>query len=165
VTGSAYIFRLDGTSWAQETKILPDGAGAGDGVGLSVALDGEGMLIGAYGDDERGASSGAAYLIEPMVNVGVDDDAAVPTAYTLHPNYPNPFNPETVIQFDLPQAAHTRLIIYDMMSREVARLLDTPLGAGTHAVTWQAEGLPSGVYVYRLETGAYSAARTMVLFR
>jgi len=165
VTGSAYLFRLEGTAWEQEAKIVPDDAAAGDGFGLSVALDGEGMLIGAYGDDDAGLSSGAAYLFEPMINVAIDDAAAVPTTYSLHPNYPNPFNPETVLRFDLPQAAHARLIIYDMMSREVARLLDTPLGAGTHAVTWQAEGLPSGVYVYRLETGAYSAARTMVLFR
>ena len=157
VTGSAYIFDFNGTTWVQQDKFIADAAAAGDGFGITVSLDGEGMLVGAL--------SGAAYVYGPFVPVAIDDEAAVPDAYRLYANYPNPFNPSTEIRFDLPKAAHATLVIYDLMGREVTRLVDRPLPAGTHAVTWQAEGLSSGTYIYRLTAGAYSQARSMVLFR
>ena len=92
-------------------------------------------------------------------------EASVPTAFALGQNYPNPFNPETVIGFELPEGAYVRLVVYDAMGREVVRLVDEPMGAGTHAVTWEATGLPSGAYLYRLTAGAFAEARMMVLLR
>ncbi len=89
----------------------------------------------------------------------------MPEAYALRQNYPNPFNPETRISFGLPEAAYVRLVVYDAMGREVARLVDQPLGAGTHAVTWDASGLPSGVYLYRLTAGAFSQTKAMTLLK
>ena len=58
-----------------------------------------------------------------------------------------------------------RLVIYDAIGREVARLVDQPMGAGRHAVRWEATGLPSGAYLYRLTAGSFSEARMMVLLR
>ena len=164
VTGSAYLFNRD-NGWVQINKLLPDGAAAGDGFGISVSINQQGMLVGAFGDDDEGEAAGAAYVFGTVLPTAIDDAAAVPDAYRLHANYPNPFNPSTEIRFDLPKAAHATLVIYDLMGREVTRLVDRPLPAGTHAVTWQAEGLSSGTYIYRLTAGAYSQARSMVLFR
>ena len=89
----------------------------------------------------------------------------MPEVFALRQNYPNPFNPETVIRFDLPEGAYMRLVIYDAIGREVARLVDQPMGAGRHAVRWEATGLPSGAYLYRLTAGSFSEARMMVLLR
>ena len=83
----------------------------------------------------------------------------------MRQNYPNPFNPETVIRFEMPEAGYVRLVVYDAMGREVVRLVDQRLHAGTHSVTWDASGLPSGAYLYRLTAGSFAEARMMVLLR
>ena len=58
-----------------------------------------------------------------------------------------------------------RLVVYDVMGREVARLVDQPMSAGTHAVTWDASGLPSGTYLYRLTAGDFSQTKAMALLK
>ena len=82
----------------------------------------------------------------------------LPSAYALEPNYPNPFNPSTEIRFALPEGADVRLMVYDALGREVARLVDGPVAAGYQHATFEAANLPSGVYLYRLE--AKGAAET-----
>ena len=76
----------------------------------------------------------------------------------MEANYPNPFNPTTEIRFALPEAADVRLVVYDALGREVARLVDGPVAAGYQHATFDAASLPSGVYLYRLE--AKGAAET-----
>ena len=90
---------------------------------------------------------------------------AVPEQYALVPNYPNPFNPSTEIRFDLPEAEHVRLVVYNARGQEVARLVDQPMSAGTHSVTWDAKGLPSGTYLYRLTAGPFSQTKAMALLK
>ena len=75
----------------------------------------------------------------------------LPSEYALEAAYPNPFNPTTEIRFALPEAADVRLVVYDALGREVARLVDGPVAAGYQHATFEASGLPSGVYLYRLE--------------
>ncbi len=72
--------------------------------------------------------------------------------YYLKQNYPNPFNPSTTIEFDLPEAAEVKLIIYNTLGEEVSTLVNGHLSAGQHRTTWQADDLPSGVYFYRLSS-------------
>lgn len=91
--------------------------------------------------------------------------AEVPQAYALAQNYPNPFNPETAIRFDLPQAGAVRLAVYDVLGREVALLVDGYLPAGRHEAVFEAAQLPSGVYVYRMETAGRTFTRTMLLLK
>ena len=83
----------------------------------------------------------------------------------MHAAYPNPFNPSAEIVFDLPEASDVRLAVYDVTGREVARLADGPMSAGTHRVRFEATGLPSGVYLYRLEAGAFAATERMTLVK
>lgn len=89
----------------------------------------------------------------------------IPTDYVLEGNYPNPFNPQTTIRFGLPERAAVTLVVYDVMGRAVERLVHGVRAAGVHTVTFEARGLPSGLYVYRLETPAGVLKRTMLLLK
>ncbi len=93
------------------------------------------------------------------------DEETVPTEFTLQQNYPNPFNPSTTIRFGLPQGDYVKLIVYDMLGREVQRILEGPQTAGFHEVTLDAENLPSGTYLYRLETPARSLTRKFIVLK
>jgi hypothetical protein len=92
-------------------------------------------------------------------------DVVLPTEVTLAANYPNPFNPTTTISFALPETAQATLTVYDVMGREVARLVDGMTQAGTHEVTFEAHSLPSGLYVYRLATPASTLTGRMMLVK
>ena len=103
----------------------------------------------------------AAKADPPMLAKSLD----VPGAFALAQNHPNPFNPTTQIAFTLPVSADVTLRVYDVQGRAVATLVDGPLGAGRHAATWDARGLPSGVYLYRIEAGRFSATRRLLLVK
>jgi pimeloyl-ACP methyl ester carboxylesterase len=75
---------------------------------------------------------------------------SMPEGFSLLQNYPNPFNPTTTISFDLPEASRVSLKIYDMLQREVATLINNDVSAGFHSFQWNAAGLSSGVYLYRI---------------
>ncbi len=93
-------------------------------------------------------------------------DDTVPESFTLEQNYPNPFNPETTIRFALPKPEAVRLTVYDLLGREVATLIDGQmLSAGTHAVSFEANGLASGLYLYRIEAGSFLQTRQMTLLK
>ncbi|GEM_PF-1861891 len=77
-------------------------------------------------------------------------------------NYPNPFTDNTVIEFELPEHSRVRIQVYDSHGRKVAQLVDRPLNAGKHRITWQAKGLGSGVYYYRFNAGEYQSIHKCV---
>ena len=104
----------------------------------------------------------------------------VPEEFNLFQNYPNPFNPVTKIKFDLPKSNLTlsgakglnvRLIIYDVLGREIATLIpplrggQEGLNPGTYEVEWDGSNYPSGVYFYKLIAGDYTETRKMVLIK
>ena len=85
-------------------------------------------------------------------------------------NYPNPFNPTTTINFDVPEATNVRLEVYDMMGRRVATLVNGSLSAGRYEATWNARSdagnqVASGVYLYRIQAGSFKAVKRMVLMK
>ncbi|MEE9465138.1 MAG: FlgD immunoglobulin-like domain containing protein, partial [Candidatus Neomarinimicrobiota bacterium] len=90
------------------------------------------------------------------------------TTYRLHPNYPNPFNPVSTIQYDLPQASAVSLIVHDILGREVARLVESYMAPGYHQAQWNGRdqsgrSVPSGIYLARLVTPEYMKSVKMVL--
>jgi hypothetical protein len=91
--------------------------------------------------------------------------SALPNEYALENNYPNPFNPTTTINFQLPQDGHAELAIYNMVGQKVATLISGQVNAGYHSVTWEAATHPSGIYLYRLEAGDFMETRRMVLLK
>jgi hypothetical protein len=89
----------------------------------------------------------------------------LPTSFELKPNYPNPFNPITVIEFGLPMATPAKLIVYNILGQVVTKLVDGDLPAGWHSVDWDAGSVASGVYFYRLEAGSFTQSRKMILIK
>jgi hypothetical protein len=88
-----------------------------------------------------------------------------PEEFTLEQNYPNPFNPKTVVSCQLSAASWVRLVVYDVLGREVATLLHGLMEPGRYEVTFDGAGLSSGVYISRLTIGDFSQSRKMVLVR
>lgn len=101
----------------------------------------------------------------PDVGVAVDEDGEQPLAFSLFQNYPDPFNPATVIPYELASRAQVRLCVNDLLGRTVATLVDGIEEPGPHRVTWRPEGIATGVYLYRLEVANGSATRRMLLLR
>lgn len=96
--------------------------------------------------------------------------ATTPSQFSLSPNFPNPFNPETEISFALPMAASVTLRIYDILGREVATLVDGSKESGYHTVTCDGRDsggreVPSGIYFYHLVSGQFSDTKRMVLLK
>ncbi len=89
----------------------------------------------------------------------------VPNNYQLHANYPNPFNPQTTIQFELPAPEQVQLDIYDIQGRLIETLLNETCAAGRHQVVWRAEQQAAGLYFYRLRTGSFQQVRRMILVK
>lgn len=90
---------------------------------------------------------------------------SLPPDYTLLQNYPNPFNPTTTIWFGLPEPSDVRLSVYNVLGQRVATLVEAVLPTGWHTARWDAYGLSSGLYIYRLETNARVVAKPMMLVR
>ena len=95
-----------------------------------------------------------------------DIKSIIPTEYNLSQNYPNPFNPVTKIKFELPQEGKVMLIVYDLLGREILKLVNNELrAAGRHLVEFNGHNLSSGVYFYRLEVNDFVQTKRMILIK
>jgi hypothetical protein len=116
-----------------------------------------------------GRTSGSVYFDDLTVGTGVSDltgdHGSLPVATALKPNFPNPFNPMTVVSYQLSVASPVRLVVYDILGREVRTLANGFQRAGTYRVTFDAKGLPSGVYICTLRAGEYIGSRNMLLLK
>ena len=98
-------------------------------------------------------------------NILSADEDIVATRFELKANYPNPFNPTTTIEYSIGMAGQTRLMVYDIMGREIAMLVNEYRPMGTHKIVWNASSMPSGIYFYRLETSSFTRTQKMVLMK
>ena len=80
-------------------------------------------------------------------------------------NYPNPFNPSTMIEYTLAKESFVRLKIYDVLGREIKTLVDEKESVGKHTVQFDASGLTSGIYFYRITAGGFSQSQKMILIK
>lgn len=88
-----------------------------------------------------------------------------PRALTLEQNFPNPFNPSTVISYQLSAISHVTLRVYDVLGRFVAALVDEKQNPGEHFSTFDGSRLPSGIYFYRIQAGSYTSVKKMILMK
>ncbi|UCC79309.1 MAG: right-handed parallel beta-helix repeat-containing protein [Candidatus Zixiibacteriota bacterium] len=126
---------------------------------VDILLDCSWGLGGSRSD--MGAYGGGDF---PMTAIS-DEYLPAPRKLMLNQNYPNPFNVQTAISFDLHGANYVRLIVYDLLGRQVQTLIDEYLLAGSHTVTFDASYLSSGVYFYRLQAGEMVETKRMVLLK
>ncbi|MCX6138876.1 MAG: Ig-like domain-containing protein [Ignavibacteriales bacterium] len=91
--------------------------------------------------------------------------AALPGAFALHQNFPNPFNPSTTLRFDLPERADVSVVMYDALGRRVAELLHETMDAGYYSVPWNASALSSGTYYCVVRAGEKHAVRALLLLK
>ena len=152
--------------------------GAGTDTSSFISIDKQtAARIGTLSTGTRGLTAmtvSGAYSF-PTGGVDYPEAAGVPKVFALEQNYPNPFNPKTVVRSQTPIASHVKLVVYDILGREVAVLVNERRAAGYYQDTFDASGLSSGVYFYRLEvrpldpapgeTGDFVQTRKLVLMR
>jgi hypothetical protein len=143
---------------------------------LQNVTDTSGIFTGQPGEQYRfySLASDNAGNVEPgksspdatTLLTGVEEPrAGLPGEYRLHQNFPNPFNPVTTLNFDLPAASRVLLTVYNMLGQEIEVMVDEMLEPGYKSVRWDASGKPSGVYFYRLTAGSFTMVRKMLLLR
>jgi photosystem II stability/assembly factor-like uncharacterized protein len=121
--------------------------------------------VAAYAVGENGV------ILSTLNLIGINPiSSEVPERFSLYQNYPNPFNPVTIIKFDIPpskgaRGMMVRLLIYDILGRELTALVNEELKPGTYEVSWDGSNYPSGVYFYRLTAGDYTETRKMILLK
>jgi len=113
-----------------------------------------------FGDIDASAEAGSIYVTNECI-----EPLQAKSGFALSQNKPNPFNPETVIEFTLPTDGYAHLKVIDKMGRVVAEPVNGELKAGKHSVVFSATNLASGVYFYKLEAGRFSEMKKMILAR
>jgi len=103
-------------------------------------------------------NSGFVIGIEPI-------SSTTPNSFRLHQNYPNPFNPKTKIKMEIAKLGDVKLVVYDILGREVAKLINEKLKPGTYELEFDGSNYASGVYFYQLLTNNYSETRRMLLIK
>ncbi|ARA94718.1 hypothetical protein AWN76_017195 [Rhodothermaceae bacterium RA] len=138
---------------------------------ITATFDATGVATGTYAGEIRMTSNGGNVTlpveVRVLTNVAVDDGAEVPRTVRLYPNYPNPFNPETTIRYDLPVAGRVVLGVYDLAGRRIRRLVAGVQPAGPQEARWDGRdeagrSVASGVYLYRLEAQDASGHRRVL---
>jgi hypothetical protein len=158
--GGVYVSADNGSHWRPANAGLPVLSIR------SIVTDGQDVYAGT-------TSSGTCRrpLAELLLSLGVGDRSGTPSGFALGPNYPNPFNPSTRITYTVPEDGFVRLIVYDALGREIERLVDGRMPAGTHTAEWHPSAA-SGVYFCRIEMNtagagsrSFTSVRKMILLR
>lgn len=170
--GATYIYSRSGENWTEINKITASDAEIDDRFGSAVDIQGDVLVIGAYKDDQPGADdAGSVYMFSGFGVTGIADEPGTRmNRFSLEQNYPNPFNPSTQISYQIQEAGETRLTVYNLLGQAVKTLVSATQAPGSYVVSW--DGLndsgfavPSGVYLYRLESGDNVQTRRMIYLR
>ena len=150
---------------------LASSTGGGYGSQFHFSVDVSGLLHAGsnwlyLNAGDQGGPAGlifsAEFSIEPGAAAATED---LPLAFELAPNWPNPFNPSTRIDFSLADTGPARLDVYSLQGTRVAQLVNGMLSGGSHSVTFDGTGLASGIYIYSLEAGGQRESRRMLLVK
>ena len=155
-----YLTSFDGTTWKTWTDVK-----AGTESAIAFDTDGYMWLASRYSVGDGGTLSALKLSTGPT---SVEESVALPVALELRGNYPNPFNPSTIIAFNLPAFGVAKLSVYNITGQKVRDLVNGPLSAGSHSIVWDgrdASGqlVSSGVYLTRLSQGSHATAGRMLL--
>lgn len=104
-------------------------------------------------------------ILSPDGVTGTEDASNTVTSFELFQNYPNPFNPSTTIKFSIPEASKVSVKVYNLLGNEVADLVNENLPSGTHSINFNATGLSSGVYFYKIEAGTFNSTKKLTILK
>jgi photosystem II stability/assembly factor-like uncharacterized protein len=153
-TGHGVFLSTDnGTNWTAVNTGLTDAAI------ISLVAAGTNLFAGTYSSGVWRRSLSEMITFVPQLS------SELPATFELGQNYPNPFNPSTTIEYALLARAHVTLTVYNLLGQAVAMLVDEVQEAGHSSVAFNAEGLPSGVYLYELKAGDLVETKRMLLLR
>jgi endo-1,4-beta-xylanase len=136
-------------------------AWANYGMNLGSTWDYQILAIEGWG----GSSGNADMTLSASSTSSNETQSTIPECSAVEQNYPNPFNPTTVISYQLSADSYTTLKVYNILGKEVATLVNEKKSVGRYAVQWNAAGMPSGIYFYRLQAGAYSETKKLILLK
>ena len=152
----------------------PGSSGSGSVGKMQFVCSNTGDLTFSVYDVVAVDQNGAALAMNPLTltirasmtpTTTVIDERFTPSLFVLDQNYPNPFNPSTTILFSLPSRSFVSLKIFDVKGCEVATVVSEEMAAGNYSRQWNADGLPSGVYFYRLQAGSFTESKRLILLR
>ncbi|HTX19881.1 MAG TPA: T9SS type A sorting domain-containing protein [Bacteroidota bacterium] len=171
VTGGSTVFGVsdaaidigaaNGTNWTEITPpfTLQDPLNA-------VAIIDTNLFIGTNNDHAFTKDATVwSYSVKSIVTGVTNQAVNAPTDFVLNQNYPNPFNPSTTISFDLPVGSKVSLKIFNLLGQEVATLVSGEKEGGSYSVRWNASGMASGEYFYRLEAGGFTQVKKLMLLK
>ncbi|MCL4551586.1 MAG: peptidoglycan DD-metalloendopeptidase family protein [Bacteroidetes bacterium] len=149
------VIKYDLNLYKKEVFNLPDGF-----------LDANEIAFDPIGNAYVTCWEKPAKIVKLNLTTGVDQISGVmPSDYFLFQNYPNPFNPTTVIRYSIPRLSKVTLKIYDILGKEVEKLVDEEKSPGQYEVKFNAKGLASGVYFYRMQAGSFSDTKKFILIK
>jgi hypothetical protein len=153
---------------AQETvvrEVVGSGGGTSSSGGFQLSHTVGQALIGAVTEPDY--QHGIGFWYSPWFYITGDEEpgAETPAVTELYQNYPNPFNPVTNFRFALAKDSRVVLRVYDALGRTVDTVIDGQMEAGIHSVPYEARGLSSGVYFYRIQAEGFEKTKKMVLLR
>jgi len=164
--GAAWCFVRSGGVWTQVgAKLVGTGTiGAAVYQAFTVAISSDGSTVIEGGEGEN-TNVGAAWVFT-YPGIGITPISnEVPARFMLMQNYPNPFNPNSKIKFQIAKSSYAKLIVFDMLGREVAALVNENLNPGTYEVDFDGSTYASGVYFYVLKTESFTETKRMILLK
>ena len=177
INPEAKVAGFTGTNWIRSVQVRPGGGGFGNGneefgdySGIHTDLDENGLFwsfaeVGKPNLSDWGTGIGCFALFD-YPPIGIQNLAgSVPNDYELSQNYPNPFNPKTTIRFNIPKSSHIKLIIYDILGKQVAAVINKKLNVGSYKEKWDGSNYSSGVYFYKLVADDFIDVKKMVLIK
>jgi hypothetical protein len=165
-----WVMNVNGTSGPSLVSVSPSSGtlAPGESDEVTVTVDATEAELGTYAFElivstNDPATPSLTVDLTVIVDGVSSEDGAVPTAFSLSQNYPNPFASRTVIEYGLPEPSRVRVDVYDAVGRHVATLVDGEQGAGYHEARWDASGVAAGVYLYRIQAGEHTRTLKMVV--
>ena len=113
----------------------------------------------------NGGYSGNGHFCNGTVDVRSEEETTAPKEFSLSQNFPNPFNPVTIISYQLPETGFVTLKVYDILGNKVVTLVNDEKPTGSYNVSFDASKLPSGVYYYKMRAGNYVETKKMMLLK
>jgi|FLOH01.1.fsa_nt_gi hypothetical protein len=158
--GSLYwVYGTDGTEKYSFGTAEGDSTAGGmyNGRGCAWSADGNTMYVADFGYN--------CLTVWTSTPDAIDSPVSIPSAFELNQNYPNPFNPNTNIPFTLEEEGMVKLIVYDVVGREVATLVNENMTSGTHVVSFSGADLSAGMYIYKISFNGEVSAKNMLLIK